>query len=112
MLVPDGGTYVIGGLFDDTRLKSRSGVPVLKDIPLLGQLFRSDSSQQNLGQTSSSSRRASSRTSELVNREVALGNNIGRDTAAYIDGQRRHLSDLGQEMNGTRPAERANARGG
>lgn len=51
VLVPDGGTYIIGGLFDDDRLKRQSGVPGLKDVPVLGQLFRTDDSSSNLSET-------------------------------------------------------------
>jgi general secretion pathway protein D len=39
LFVRDGQTVVIGGLVDRQRDQSRSGVPVLKDIPLLGLLF-------------------------------------------------------------------------
>lgn len=41
LLVMDGHTVVLGGLLDNQRERSRSGVPVLKDIPLLGGLFGS-----------------------------------------------------------------------
>ena len=51
VLVPDSDTFVIGGLFDDSQINSTSGVPVLKDIPLLGALFRDKKSQQSLGET-------------------------------------------------------------
>ena len=40
VLVPDSDTFVIGGLFDDSNINSDSGVPYLKDIPILGALFR------------------------------------------------------------------------
>jgi general secretion pathway protein D len=40
-LVRDGSTIVIGGLIDEGRTLIESGVPILKDIPLLGLLFRS-----------------------------------------------------------------------
>jgi general secretion pathway protein D len=39
-LVRDGSTIVIGGLIDEGRTLVESGVPLLKDIPLLGMLFR------------------------------------------------------------------------
>ena len=41
-LVADRQTIVLGGLMQDRRSDQNSGVPVLKDIPLLGRLFRSD----------------------------------------------------------------------
>ena len=51
VLVPDSDTFVIGGLFDDSQINSESGVPYLKDIPLLGALFRDTKSQKSLGET-------------------------------------------------------------
>ncbi|WP_419535634.1 type II secretion system secretin GspD [Endozoicomonas sp.] len=40
VLVDDGQTVVIGGLIEDIKSKSRKKVPLLGDIPLLGNLFR------------------------------------------------------------------------
>jgi len=42
ILVDDGETAVIGGLTVQDYSSVRTGVPVLKDIPLLGALFRSE----------------------------------------------------------------------
>lgn len=41
LLARDGQTVVIGGLIDHQRERSRSGIPFLKDIPVLGALFGS-----------------------------------------------------------------------
>ncbi len=38
--VSDGDIIVIGGLLRDEELKTLSGIPFLKDIPLFGELFR------------------------------------------------------------------------
>ncbi|MEA1912804.1 MAG: secretin N-terminal domain-containing protein [candidate division WOR-3 bacterium] len=38
-LVKDGETLVIGGFFTNTSTETRSGLPILKDLPLLGNLF-------------------------------------------------------------------------
>jgi general secretion pathway protein D len=46
VLVRDGQTIVIGGLRDQVREQSRSGVPVLSAIPLLGALFGGQSKRQ------------------------------------------------------------------
>ena len=51
VLVPDGATFVIGGLFDDSQITNESGVPGLKDIPILGALFRSKTNTKSLGET-------------------------------------------------------------
>lgn len=41
VLVEDGETVVLGGIYETTRSESESKVPVLGDLPLLGGLFRS-----------------------------------------------------------------------
>ncbi|MFQ5903962.1 MAG: type IV pilus secretin PilQ [Candidatus Binatia bacterium] len=40
ILVRDGETVVIGGIMKDTSTTEESGIPYLKDIPVLGWLFR------------------------------------------------------------------------
>jgi general secretion pathway protein D len=47
VLVKDGRTVVLGGLVDQQRERTTSGVPVLKDIPGLGWLFRSTQQRRN-----------------------------------------------------------------
>ena len=42
VLVDDGQIIVLGGLIEDKYNDGSSGVPFLKDIPILGALFRSD----------------------------------------------------------------------
>lgn len=41
--VRDHDTIILGGLISDNKTSNNSGVPILKDIPLLGALFRSTS---------------------------------------------------------------------
>lgn len=43
VLVDDGQIIVLGGLIEDKYNDASTGVPFLKDIPVLGALFRSDS---------------------------------------------------------------------
>ncbi|MEO5810206.1 MAG: secretin N-terminal domain-containing protein [Sphingomicrobium sp.] len=45
--VRDGETFVIGGLTQENTLTSRSKVPLLGDIPLLGQAFRVEKSTRS-----------------------------------------------------------------
>ncbi len=40
VLVENGSTIVLGGLYSYSKLESHSGVPYLKDIPIVGWLFR------------------------------------------------------------------------
>jgi general secretion pathway protein D len=46
-IIRDGQTVVIGGLIGNTRERIESGVPLLKDIPLLGYLFKRESFTNN-----------------------------------------------------------------
>lgn len=46
-IVRDGQTMVIGGLIADTQDRFESGVPILKDIPLLGLVFKSTSNRNS-----------------------------------------------------------------
>lgn len=43
IIVKSGETAVIGGVFTSDQVNTRSGIPGLKDIPILGTLFRTDS---------------------------------------------------------------------
>ncbi|GEM78134.1 type II secretion system secretin GspD [Vibrio superstes] len=45
VVVQDGEMLVLGGLVDERALESESKVPILGDIPWLGQLFKSTSTQ-------------------------------------------------------------------
>jgi pilus assembly protein CpaC len=43
----DGQSFALGGLLDNSEIKTMSQVPVLGDIPVLGSLFKSKSFQKN-----------------------------------------------------------------
>lgn len=45
VLVADGETIVIGGIFRTSSINQESGVPILKSIPLIGRLFRYNSTE-------------------------------------------------------------------
>lgn len=47
VVAKSGQTVVIGGLISDNSLRQRSGVPYLQDVPVLGNFFRTDSSNSN-----------------------------------------------------------------
>jgi type II secretory pathway component GspD/PulD (secretin) len=100
VLVPDGGTYVIGGLFDDTRTEGDSGVPGLKDIPILGGLFSSKSSADQLSETIFLITPRIVDEAQVLQRDIAT--RVG--TVDYIKRQRRSLDRLsGQVQSGQRP---------
>lgn len=45
-IVRNGSTVVIGGLIDESREVVETGLPILKDVPLLGYLFKSQSTRR------------------------------------------------------------------
>ena len=47
LMVKSGDTVVIGGIYQKSEQSSDSGVPWLKDIPLLGYLFKAEYSQKD-----------------------------------------------------------------
>lgn len=47
VVVDDGGIIVLGGLIEDRFVDSRSKVPLLGDLPVVGGLFRSESRSKN-----------------------------------------------------------------
>jgi type IV pilus assembly protein PilQ len=42
VLVNNGETVVLGGVFEQNKTNSKSAVPLLGDIPLLGYLFQNN----------------------------------------------------------------------
>ena len=46
VLVRDGATTVISGLTQSEHTETRSGIPLLQDLPLIGRLFRVKREQQ------------------------------------------------------------------
>jgi type II secretory pathway component GspD/PulD (secretin) len=45
--VKDGETIVIGGLMKDEEIKTMSGIPLLKDLPIIGGFFRNNKTEKN-----------------------------------------------------------------
>lgn len=43
LIIPDGGTVMMGGLIKTKNTDAESGLPYLKDVPFLGALFRTNS---------------------------------------------------------------------
>jgi type IV pilus assembly protein PilQ len=43
VLIENGGTVVIGGIYEENETNSTQQVPLLGDIPVLGHLFKSNS---------------------------------------------------------------------
>lgn len=47
VIVEDGQTIVIGGLTVTEKTKTRTGIPLLMDLPVIGALFRNESDREN-----------------------------------------------------------------
>ena len=47
VLVDSGSTLVLGGVYRVDSTMDRNGIPLLKDLPFIGQLFRTDSTTAN-----------------------------------------------------------------
>lgn len=47
VMVDSGATLVLGGIYQVNQLDSEGGIPLLKDLPFIGQLFRTNSNQSN-----------------------------------------------------------------
>ena len=49
--IPDGGIIMLGGMMSDIKFQSETGVPFLSNIPVIGKLFRwntTDTERRNL----------------------------------------------------------------
>lgn len=87
-LVLDGQTIVIGGLIDEQTDAIEAGVPVLKDIPLLGYLFKSRTT-----------RRIRTELAIFVTPHVVLSD---EDAAGLLERERDRLQNR-EEMEGALP---------
>ena len=47
VLVPDGGTTVVGGVLTDLEVNTKSKTPGLGDVPIIKYLFRTKTTQRN-----------------------------------------------------------------
>ena len=45
VVVKNGETIILGGLIESVEAEGESGIPILKDVPLMGNLFKSQGSQ-------------------------------------------------------------------
>ncbi len=70
--VRDGEAVILGGIVRNSDNLSKSGVPYLKDIPLLGYLFRSTTSAKKRQESIVLMRPTVLRTPELAAQQVAL----------------------------------------
>lgn len=93
VLIPDGSTFVMGGLMNDSHIESRDGVPLLEDIPVLGNLFKSRTSVSDLQET------IFFITPRLVQPNDVYAQDIAQ--RRYLQTQRAKLGDMRQEIQAT-----------
>ena len=79
--VRDRDTIVLGGFIRDSDTKNRSGVPLLKDIPVLGTLFRSTSNEKDRRELLVLMRPTVLKTPELA----AMGSKLERERARGVN---------------------------
>ena len=51
IIIPSGRTFILGGLADDTRTISEVGIPFLRSLPIIGNLFGTKSSTDQFVET-------------------------------------------------------------
>ena len=88
--IPDGATFMLGGLVEDTRIESKDGIPGLQDIPLIGNLFKSRTSQDDLNEI------IFFITPRLLKTEDLYASDIAQ--RRYMDTQRARLHDMRQDL--------------
>lgn len=86
VILPEGATFVTGGLFNTRREEVETGVPGLKELPLLGNLFRYRMSEDR-----------KSETIFLITPKVYRNEDIMRvqdhETPRYMSGQRQRMRE-------------------
>ncbi|MCB1733647.1 MAG: hypothetical protein H6981_01505 [Gammaproteobacteria bacterium] len=92
VMLQDGATFMLGGLFESSRLEGEDGVPGLMDIPVIGALFRNRESLDQRAET------IFFITPKIIEQERIMDQNIGvRD---YIHAQRRRLRADERDLRG------------
>ncbi|MEP4890848.1 MAG: type II secretion system secretin GspD [Aliiglaciecola sp.] len=97
VIVDDGGTIVLGGLIDDQVQESISKVPILGDIPFLGNLFKSTT-------TSTTKRNLMVFIRPTIVRDGATMNSISHKKYNYIRAQQLKRSAAGIPLMPTQEA--------
>jgi type II secretory pathway component GspD/PulD (secretin) len=93
--VRDRDTIVLGGFIRNSGIKTKSGVPLLKDIPLLGVLFSSTSDTKDRQELLVLMRPTVLKTPELA----ALGSRIERDRLPGISHYEKNIEKENKEFD-------------
>ncbi len=95
----DGDTIMLGGFIRQTKNNNKSGVPILKDIPLLGAAFRSKSDDSQRTELIILLRATVLETPE----EAAL---VAKRERSEVDGLRQMEEEFEAERRGEKPKKR------
>lgn len=88
--IPDGATFMLGGLVTDIRDEQKDGVPGLQDIPFIGNLFKTRRSTDALTET------IFFITPKLLKSEDLYASDIAQ--RRYMDTQRARLHDMRHDL--------------
>ncbi len=97
----DGEPFTLGGLAKDTEVKTRRGIPGLKEIPVLKYLFSVDSTRKR---TSKTYVIVTPRFNNQLNYEASYMNNmkldadraLGENPAKHVPGMQEGVADFGE----------------
>jgi len=90
VIIPDGSTFIMGGLTNDNRVENLGKVPLLADVPLLGELFKTRDSQQSLTDV----------LFFITPRIVAHADLYAKDVAEkrYLQNERAEIGQIGEDV--------------
>lgn len=91
VVIPEETTFIMGGLFNTSRVEAETGVPGLKNLPLVGKLFRTNTSQKQKRET------VFFITPRVFRPDEIKMNLAGQQVRAYINAQKNDL-DKAQEL--------------
>lgn len=91
VMVDDGRTIVLGGLIDENLQETQRKVPVLGDIPLLGRLFRSDSTQKTKNNLMIFLR-------PVILRDAAIETQVSSGKYSYLRAQQLQMRERGVSL--------------
>jgi type II secretory pathway component GspD/PulD (secretin) len=93
--VNDGETVLLGGIVLDRKEGSKSGVPILMDIPLVGRLFSNNKETKGRGELVVLMRPTVLKTPELVAKHTILEKEkMPGITEAEIDSEKKEIQDI------------------
>ncbi|MBT3197408.1 MAG: hypothetical protein HN344_06765, partial [Gammaproteobacteria bacterium] len=91
VIIPDGATFMLGGLFKDVRRESEGGIPGLRNLPIVGNLFGTQTSADNMKET------IFFITPRIVTQQELL-NSQGLATRRFMQNRRQDMSEIRRDL--------------